>query len=104
MSNNISNIYIMNNKYKINKIFALLNTHYIFNDEIIIEVEHYEEADKIISLLDPDLNIFRIKKFQLQKIDGYQDNYMLKIMDNGSGQLINIHPQNHKELYLNFIK
>jgi hypothetical protein len=69
------------------------------SDELIIEVVDYDEADKIVNLLSPDPNIFRITNFQLKKIEGGRKNNLLKICSNGNIGLINVIPDDYHELY-----
>ena len=74
------------------------------SDELIIEVKDYDEADKIINELNPINDMFRIKKFRLQKINDYKNqNYLLKEFDDGSRALFGVGPDHHMKLYQIYI-
>jgi len=73
------------------------------SDELIIEISNFEEADKIVNLLNPNLDVFRIRKFRLQSIKyNERKNYMLKIHDDDSRVLVNIIPDDFDGLYRTF--
>ncbi len=72
------------------------------SDEIVIEVENCDEADKIAKLLPLD-DTFRVRKFQLTKIEGYEKNCMLKTYSDMTKVLVNAHPDHYDELYKNLI-
>lgn len=74
------------------------------SDEIIIQVLNFDEADKIINLVNIPSG-FRVQKFQLHKIDYYVPNYMYKEYsnDNKNKVLVNVHPEDYDQLYKQYI-
>jgi hypothetical protein len=81
---------------------GLGNAICVNSDELVIEVQNYDEADRIVGLL-PQSSIHRIKKFRVTKIDGYSKNYMLKSFQDGSKQLMNVDPAYYDALYMKYI-
>ena len=81
----------------------LINTICVNSDEVIIFVDNYDEADKIVKLISPDETTFRVKKFQLKKIDGSAKNCMLKIFDDNSKVIINCKPEDYNILYKTYV-
>ena len=95
----LKNIKLLNSFSKL----GLNNPVTVNSDEIIIEVMDYMEADKIIELLSIPKG-FRVKKFRLLKIDGFeQKNSVVKVFDDMSKALMNVHPESYDELYKKFI-
>ena len=82
---------------------SLENKICVNSDEIIIMIDNYDEGDQIVKLVSPNEATFRIKKFQLTKVDGYGKNCMVKTFMDGTKVLVNCLPKDSNELYEKFI-
>jgi len=81
---------------------GLTNSICVNSDELVIEVRDYDEANKMVKLLPISL-IHRLKKFRIERINGYSKNYMLKSFQDGSKQLMNVDPPYYDALFVKYI-
>lgn len=80
------------------------NPVYVQSDEIVVLVNDYQEADRIIKSLNVD-PIYRIRKFILQNIESLKGNKnrMIRLFSDGSKTLINVAADEYNELYKKYI-
>ena len=78
---------------------GLDNSICINSDEIIIQIQDYDEATQILSALQVIPLGFRVQKLKLHKIDYYVPNYMFKEYNNCNKVLVNVHPEDYDKLY-----
>lgn len=82
------------------------NSIYMNSDEIIIQVNNYEEADKLISIIPFDSKVYNVKKFTINSLPNNKKNYMIKTIINNNEitkKLLNINPNDYFDLYKKFI-